>query len=253
MTSLIVWTALLGQVAPDRMTWTVDGTERQALVFVPAAASQEPSPVVFAFHGHGGRMQNTARTFQLQKYWPEAIVVYMQGLPTAGRTDPEGKQPGWQHAQGDEQDRDLKFFDAVLETLKSKYKVDMHRIYATGHSNGGGFTYLLWGARPDLFAALAPCAAGGVRGLKSPKPCPIMHIAGRNDAVVSFRGQELTIEAVRKINHADQQGREWAKDCTLYPSSDGAAVVTLIHDGDHTYPSQAPELIVKFFKENARK
>ncbi|MEI9864297.1 MAG: hypothetical protein WDN00_07025 [Limisphaerales bacterium] len=45
----------------------------------------------------------------------------------------------------------MKFFDAVLARLKQDYKVDAKRIYCTGHSNGGGFTYLLWLARGDVF------------------------------------------------------------------------------------------------------
>ena len=53
---------------------------------------------------------------------------------------------------GDQGDRDLKFFDEVLSTLKKEYKVDANRVYATGHSNGGAFTYLLWGERGDVFA-----------------------------------------------------------------------------------------------------
>ena len=62
---------------------------------------------------------------------------------------------------GDEQgDRDLKFVDAILKTLREKYKVDDRRIFATGHSNGGGFTYLLWAARGKELAAIAPVAAG---------------------------------------------------------------------------------------------
>ncbi len=53
------------------------------------------------------------------KHWPEAIVVYMQGLNTPGAlTDPDGKRPGWQKTFGDQGDRDLKFFDAVLATLR---------------------------------------------------------------------------------------------------------------------------------------
>ena len=81
----------------------------------------------------------------------------MQGLPTPGQlTDPEGKRNGWQKTVGDQKDRDLKFFDAVLTKLKADYKVDESRIYSMGHSNGGGFTYLLWAARGDQFAAFAP-------------------------------------------------------------------------------------------------
>jgi hypothetical protein len=56
---------------------------------------------------HGGSMLNAARTLGYHTRWPEAIVVYMQGLNTPGRlTDPEGRQPGWQHAVGDQGDRD---------------------------------------------------------------------------------------------------------------------------------------------------
>ena len=61
------------------MDWKVDGVDRQALVYIPAAADKEQAPVVFAFHGHGGTMAHAARTFAYHKHWPEAIVVYMQG------------------------------------------------------------------------------------------------------------------------------------------------------------------------------
>ena len=77
--------------APQRMTWTVDGVERKALVYVPAAAKSTATPVVFAFHGHGGTMQFAARRYAFHKLWPEAIAVYPQGLKTPGRlTDLEG-------------------------------------------------------------------------------------------------------------------------------------------------------------------
>src|SRR3989442_764734 len=83
-----------------------------------------------------------------------------QPRPGSGR-DPEGKQPGWQHAAGDHGDRDLKFFDAVLATMKEKHHIDENRVYSMGHSNGGGFTYLLAIARPGTFAAIGPSACGG--------------------------------------------------------------------------------------------
>ena len=134
-----------------RMEWKVDGVTREALVYAPATAKTDSSPVVFAFHGHGGAMKYAASKFAYHKHWPEAIAVYMQGLNTPGTlSDPQGKLPGWQKTFGDQGDRDLKFFDAVLATLKKDYKVDEKRIYATGHSNGGGFTYLLWAARGDV-------------------------------------------------------------------------------------------------------
>lgn len=246
--------ALLLLAPPERMTWKVDGAEREALVFAPSREGDAAPPAVFGFHGHGGSMRNAARSFGFHDLWPEAVVVYMQGLPTPGRlTDPEGKKTGWQHDRGDQGDRDVKFFDAVLATLSEKYGIDEDRVYATGHSNGGGFTYLLGGAKPGVFAALAPSAAGGVRHLRGVPPVPLMHVAGEKDALVKFAWQERTMQVVRRLNGCEDRGEAWAKDCTKYPSPKGAPVVTMIHPGTHRYPAAAPPLIVRFFKEHARK
>lgn len=237
---------------PVRQQWTVDGLEREALLYLPTKVTEEGAPVVFGFHGHGDSMQNAARTFRLHELWPEALVVYMQGVPTPGRlTDPEGKRNGWQHDAGDHDDRDLKFFDAVLKTVKEEHKVDKDRVYASGHSNGGAFTYLLWAQRPDVFAAMAPSAASS-RSIRSLKPKPALHIAGENDQLVRFAIQQLAMQAVRRINGCLERGETWAEGCTLYPSDRGTPFVTFIHPGGHKYPVEAPALIVRFFKENAR-
>src|SRR5688572_1842385 len=84
-----------------RREWKIDGVTREGLIHIPATVKTNDTPVVFAFHGHGGSMRNSARTFRYHTIWPEAIVVYLQGLNTPGRlTDPEGKKPGWQHSVG---------------------------------------------------------------------------------------------------------------------------------------------------------
>jgi len=252
MPAFLLTVLLSADAEPVRMEWMVDGLQREALVYKPSKPSQGGAPLVFGFHGHGGNMRNAARTFQLEKNWPEAVVVYMQGIPTPGRlTDPDGKLPGWQHDPGDHNDRDLKFFDAVLETIKKDYKIDENRTYATGHSNGGAFTYVLWLARPDVFAAFAPSAAGSRNAAKL-TPKPAMHIAGENDPLVKFAGQKLVMDAVRRINGCESEGEEWATNCTLYKSTKSAPFVAFIHSGDHKYPTAAPPLIVRFFKENVR-
>src|SRR5687767_7093788 len=75
--------------AGSRLELKVDGVLREALVFAPAEA--KPAPVVFAFHGHGGTAGHASRTMAFQKLWPEAIIVYPQGLKTPGViTDPAG-------------------------------------------------------------------------------------------------------------------------------------------------------------------
>ena len=236
-----------------RREWTIDGVTREALLYAPATAKTTPAPVVFVFHGHGGSMRNAVRSFHIHTLWPEAIVVYPQGLNTPGRlTDPEGKLPGWQGNVGDQGDRDLKFFDAVLASLKADFKVDDRRIYSTGHSNGGGFTYLLWAARGDVFAAMTPSSAAAARQLKDLKPKPVLHVAGEQDPLVKYEWQKATMNALRKLNGCDEQGTEWDKQCTLYPSKTGTPVVTLIHPGNHAFLPDAPPLIVKFFKAHSK-
>lgn len=238
---------------PQRQSWTVDGVERHGLVYAPKTATKAPTPVVFVFHGHGGTMNNAARQFRTHELWPDAITVYPQGLNTPGRlTDPEGKKPGWQSSPGDQGDRDLKLFDAVLKSLRAAYKVDEKRIYATGHSNGGGFTYLLWATRGDVLAAVAPSAAVAGKVVPMLRPKPVLHLAGEGDALVKFEWQKSMIEAIKKVNGVGAEGKKQSQSLTLYASERGTPVVTYIHPGGHQFAADGGKVIVQFFKEHGK-
>jgi polyhydroxybutyrate depolymerase len=239
---------------PVAKSWSVDGVQREGLVYAPAAAKTQATPLVFAFHGHGGNMRQAARSFDYHALWPEAIVVYLQGLNTPGRlTDPEGKKAGWQHGPGQQSDRDLKFFDAVLAELRREYRVDDRRIYATGHSNGGGFTYLLWATRGDVFAAVAPSSATAPAAtIARLKPKPVLHIAGETDPLVKYPWQQATIAAVLKLNQCDG-GHAWEPGGTWHDSKVGAPVVVLTHPGGHMFLRSARPAIVRFFQEQSRR
>jgi polyhydroxybutyrate depolymerase len=229
----------------------VDGVERQAMVRIPDIARQSNAPVVFVFHGHGGNARAAARSFNIHEEWPEAVFVFMQGLNTPGKlTDPEGKLPGWQNLPGVQGDRDLKFFDTLFARLKTECRVDTNRVFATGHSNGGGFTYLLWSERPALFSAFAPSAAA-VPYVARLKPKPAMHLAGEDDRLVKFSWQQLTMNAVRRVNQCTNESQPWGDSGKLYPSTSGAPFLTLIHSGGHELHPQAGKWIVKFFKEQS--
>jgi polyhydroxybutyrate depolymerase len=240
--------------APTVMNWTVDRTRREALVFVPSLQAGASAPVVFAFHGHGGNMRFAAQGMDFQKYWPEAIVVYPQGLPTPGLVvDLEGRRPGWQHGPGEEHDRDLKLVDAIMATLREKYPVDDRRVYATGFSNGGLFTYLLWAERPNLFAAFAPGAAVLLPSVRLTEPRPVLHFGGRADRLAKFAKQEETIEEIRRFNGCAAAEEPCGRNCTVYSSSKGAPVETFIHPFGHVYPPPVTPLIVRFFREHPRR
>jgi polyhydroxybutyrate depolymerase len=231
----------------------VDGAQREALVFAPAEKPKSGgSPLVFVFHGHGGNSQSASRSMHVQEIWPQAIVVYPQGLNTPTRVDPEGKKPGWQRSAGDQKDRDLKFVDAMLTSIKKKHSVDDKRIYVTGFSNGGVFTYVLWAERPNVFAAVAPCAGLPMPGghVKVSKPAFI--VAGEADPLVKIDNQRAMIEEVRKLNSATSPGKQ-IDSATLYQSDRGTPVETLVHSGGHVLPKEAPKLIVDFFQSHRLK
>jgi polyhydroxybutyrate depolymerase len=231
--------------------WDVGGIAREGLVYRSTAPGR-PAPLVLAFHGHGGSARQAARSFRFHEHWPEAIVAYLEGLPTpTRRIDPDGRLSGWQVYPGHQDDRDLRFVDVVLAALKVRKAVDEDRVFATGHSNGGAFTYLLWARRPEAFAAFAPSAAGSVFVATIPAK-PAMHLAGRNDELVRFEAQERTMLAVRYRNGCEGPARRRAEGCLEYPSPKGAPFVSFIHDGGHRYPAEATPLVVAFFKEHAR-
>ncbi|MSU22973.1 MAG: hypothetical protein EXS32_04030 [Opitutus sp.] len=127
----------------------------------------------------------------------------------------------------------------MLPSLRQDFRVDDHRIYSTGHSNGGGFTYLLWAERGEQFAAFAPAAAIAAQSLPKLKPKPVWHLAGKNDPLVKFAWQRYTIEALRRLNRCGPAQPE-EPGCATYPSKLGAPVVTFIRYGSDT-PKQASE------------
>ena len=239
-------------------TWTlqVGDLDRTALVYAPVNAAAEPTPVVFVFHGHGGSARQAHRQFRTDAKWPEAISVYMDGIPTPIYPDNEGKHAGWQIRADTFGDRDLRFFDAVLAKLKSTYRVNPKRIYCCGMSNGGYFTYLLWQQRPDVFAAYAPASACTFSA--GFKPAPALIQGGDADPLVATKRQEKTAQDVRQADHcAGATSRPWDGAAAvgdndppkLYPSTPaGTPVVTWFFHGGHTFIAPEADHIVTFFK-----
>lgn len=232
-------------------TWMVDGVQRTALVHIPPG-NPKPAPAIFDFHGHGGTQRFASRA-NYHVLWPEAVVIYPQGLPTKGMTDTEGNKAGWQQKEGDNDNRDLKFFDAMLDSLKKENLVDEKCIFATGHSNGGRMTYLLWETRPQVFAAFAPSASPATLAVNTYPPRPAFILASPKDQIVPFAWQQRSIDAILKLNQCDTKPEKWQGVCSRYPSKTANPVITYIHDGGHMPPADAPALITQFFKLVAKK
>ena len=240
---------------PGVETFTIDGLERQAIVYSNSKPSPGAgAPVVFVFHGHGGTAQNVARRYRIQELWPQAVVVYSQGVPgVKGITDSEGTRNGWQKSPGEVGDRDIKFFDAALERVQKKYKTDPNRVYVLGHSNGGRFVNVLWNSRGDKLAALCSAAGPGGRLIQGAPPKPVFIIAGEKDPLVPFRTQQVSIDLTRRVLKTDQSKATIDGLERTEPGVSGTELVTHIHPGGHEFPVDALPSVIKFFQRNVRR
>jgi predicted peptidase len=145
--------------------------------------------------------------------WP--LVLYLHGAGGRG-SDPERiKQEGIPHNL--EVGHDLPFIvlspqcpsdshwtlhidalNALLKHVIEHERVDENRIYLTGMSMGGAGTWMLAGAYPERFAALAPISARIV-----PLPLPrfrdlsIWAFHGEADEVVPVSEAQRTVDALK--------------------------------------------------------
>ena len=231
----------------ETMTWKVGGVTREAIVYAPTAPSPTGKvPLILSFHGHGDDMDNFQYT-GMHTAWPQAVVVYFQGLPA------RDSLRGWQREKGADNDRDLALVDTALASLRKKFNVDEARIYATGFSNGANFTYLLWVERPEVFAAYAPVAARLLPSMPLKQPRPVFHVAGRMDRQILFTDQQAAIEAAIRADGVAGKGASCGNECILYGGDTSAPVMTWIHAGGHEYPNSTSERIARFFRDHPRK
>ena len=238
---IAVW-LFLGFETPSAevVTWQVNGETREAIVYAPSMSTREKLPLVFSFHGYGDNMENFQYT-NVHVAWPDAVVVYFQGLERS-----RGMR-GWVTEPG-RNNRDLALVDVALASLRERYQIDDDRIYATGYSNGGGFTYLLWAERADVFAGYAPGAARVRDGVRPETPRPIFAISGDRDQVVRFEDQKKSFELAMEVNSVRDRAVDCGNGCTLYGGGSAAPVMVWIHHGAHVYPRGASEGIANFFR-----
>lgn len=245
----------------------VDGTTRSYLVHVPSAYQPDsPAPVVLILHGAGmnarmmvpfcGMNEKSDETGFLAVYANGTGVGFAHVFNAGHATGPLAKQLP----------NDVHYMAAVLDDLASVARVDAHRIYATGFSNGGMMCYRLAAEMADRIAAIAPVS--GTLSVNDPnpaRPVPLLHLHGTADSVVPFDGPDeqtpeflkfqsvaSTIHTWVRINHcqsqptqtelADRADDQTTVTRTRYPPLANGAEVQLItiHGGGHTWPGREP-------------
>lgn len=234
-------------LAPEVVEFNVGPDQRTAHV---VRAEAKSAPLVIVYHGHGGTAEAARKSFAIEKHWPEAMVIYPQGLPTATQRDPEGKRNGW-NARTPADNRDVAFFDTLLDWA-TKHGADPKRVFVTGHSNGGGFTYLLGTQRGDKLRAVAPSSAGPSQRAKEFPSIPVMHLMGEKDVIVPLANQERMVAALReRFGYVETEGT--AKGMITAYEREGAPNLHVFrHPGGHSLPVSAYPAIVEFFKRFSR-
>lgn len=144
---------------PETLTVKAGKTERDALLYVPAA-TEGARPVVLVFHGGGGgaewmanRSTSLTRTLSGAGY----IVVYMNG---SSRRNSE-KLRTWNAVHccayaAKKKINDAAYADAVIEALDRRLDIDRTRIFLMGHSNGAMLSYRIAGQMKSAPRGIAP-------------------------------------------------------------------------------------------------
>ncbi|MET8957040.1 alpha/beta hydrolase family esterase [Streptomyces sp. NPDC004393] len=166
-------------------TLTSGGQQRSYLVHVPADYQDaEHTPLILAFHGAGESDAQIESYSNLSTL--DAIVLYPEG--TTG-TNGDASWEGAPYSSGAD---DVRFTQDLLDRTQAQFCVAPDRVYATGKSNGGGFTALLACQLPRRIAAFAPVAGAyypqTMRGCRHSPPVPMLEFHGTGDPVIHYDG-----------------------------------------------------------------
>lgn len=182
-----------------QLSFSHEGIERTYLLYVPEAYDgSEPWPLVMNFHGYAidGFTQMVWSGMNPVADTAGFLVVYPDGRPVVSTTPnipPEGL--GWNVSVPEdtvfvsvESVDEVKYTNALIDHIASRYTVDPARIYATGWSNGGMMSTVLACELSDRIAAIAPVGATGAidRPCDPERVMPILYTHGTDDQIFSY-------------------------------------------------------------------
>ncbi|KAJ7440180.1 alpha/beta-hydrolase [Mycena latifolia] len=194
----------------DNSDWEFDETnhanitmgDRSFLVHIPANYDHAtPHALVVSFHGFKGNAKKQEKITGLSEKGlllngKGIVAVYPNGQFGPGKNGNESIR-AWQGAPYSPPGvDDIAFTQQMVRQLSDNLCLDANRFYASGKSNGGGFTNLLacTPATASLFAAFAPVSAALYAGA-NPRDCapgravPIINFHGLADRIIPFDGQ----------------------------------------------------------------
>lgn len=205
-------------------TITVNGTTREYIVHIPESYSEtEAHPLLFAFHGLGGNMESSYNNSKFH------LLAESEGFIAV---HPNGISNNW-NAVTVANNIDIAFVDALITQLENDYNVDSDRIYSSGMSNGGYFSFVLACELSDKIAAI-----GSVTGLmfqtilnncEPNRPIPVMQIHGTNDGIVNYDNVSTIISYW--ISHNNTNTTAIVTTIPDTDTTDGSTVERFLYDG----------------------
>ena len=172
-------------------------------------------PLVVVFHGLGGSAsQMRARTeFDDVADAGEFIVAYPDGLARAWLDAGLGDS----FAATDIATKNLAFTSALIDEIDADHGIDPRRIYATGLSNGGMFSFHAACHLSERIAAVGLVASASIsQSFNSCKPVePVAYIAfhGTEDHIVPYDGGPVVpgVESLGAYQSAHEAAAFWVE------------------------------------------
>jgi polyhydroxybutyrate depolymerase len=170
----------------NKATLQFGGRSRSYVVYVPSSIKSGTAvPLIFDFHGHGGSSTQEESSSGWKKKADQVgfIMVYPDGVDTSWNV---GNCCGLAMSENVD---DVGFTKAMIETVSKAACIDAKRVYATGMSNGAGFTHRLACEAADVIAAIAAASADLVTDSCTPaRPISVLAFRGLTDTMVAYAG-----------------------------------------------------------------
>jgi polyhydroxybutyrate depolymerase len=231
--------------------------QRTYLLYVPPGdATDHPLPLVLVFHGADDTAAHTAGETDLlsiAEHSHNMILVFAQGYEDTWN-EGTGKTPAAQaHIN------DVAFTASILHRVESNYAIDLHRVVATGFSNGALLTEYLGCTLSRQLTMIAPVEGElpqAISGTCRPSdPVSVYEVHGTADSEIPYRGGPFTGVGTTVVLSASNSAARWATldHCSVaahnthsgalildsYGGCGDGVTVTLatINGGQHAWPS----------------
>jgi polyhydroxybutyrate depolymerase len=171
-----------GSLAAGRTVVSIEagGNTRTSIQYLPESYDgKTPLPVLLDLHAYSQTGSAAESGSGFRQLADGEKFIYLA---------PNGIANRWEAIEDD----DTVFIRALIGELGEKGCIDLRRIYSTGCSNGGGFTFLLTCTAEDMFAAVAPMCGTSFVDIDTDcmmdRPVSMMLVIGRSDTLNCWEG-----------------------------------------------------------------